>query len=194
MFLTSFITVGAAISTAISQPVIAIVVSFFANYIVSCIPHWDYRLSRHAKYFRAADFLLAIISIVLFTVYLSQYMTNNYMTTTLGTVTGNYFELNWYVVLACCIAAILPDLLSMLNNLFHKKISWLKWNTHAKNIFYISDKKFTGKIIHLAIPIVFTLYSFRILPNSDSETFLSIILIMLFVVALLAILESFSKE
>jgi hypothetical protein len=201
MLFLSHVAVGAAIGSAVNNPVLAILLSIVSHYFLDCVPHTDQLFTKNKKLIYIADFVLTIISTILFSVFIPQFINSNHEINinaypfALPTLTIPVLNYTFSpIIFACCLFSILPGLLVIIEKFSKKEIKFLSWNTKLKNIMHNIDNGIMGKVVQFSTFMVFTLYAFRQLPNSESNMFLQIILLMLFIVAILAMLETFSEE
>ncbi len=120
MLLTPHTVVGVAIGAAVSNPVVAVPAAFFSHFLLDFIPHWDdLGLGKVAEHFQhlprrsfQAIFLDALISLsfVLFFLYWAM---PDY-----GVVAN---------VIACALAANLPDFFYIPLVFFEKRWGWAMW-------------------------------------------------------------------
>ncbi|MEI7603982.1 MAG: hypothetical protein WCJ19_03110 [bacterium] len=188
MLLAAHISVSAAICSVVSNPYLAVALSFISYYLLNCIPHWipQFKSKKNKIIYIASDYLLAAGTLALLLLFLPNYINNNNSLYS--------FNLSIYTLIAASIVSVLPDFISMIYKLSKKSIKFLDWNEYARKFAMPSDRKVLGKLIHIATIFVFAMYAFRQLPNSESSLFVQIIILMLFVVGVLAILETFSSD
>ena len=209
MLLAAHIAVGAALGTATGNPVLAVGLSFISHYALDCVPHWDTDLSsktRRSKTFLTIDIALGIIITIIAVKYLPDFINSNYnqelkdhsgdIANGLYNISNSSytFMIHRSTILLCCIASVFPSILMIPQAFYKRKIKYLGWNTKLKNIFHFNDQKLMGKTVQVATIVVFGLYAFRQLPNSESPLFIQIILLMLFVVGIFALLEAFTDN
>jgi hypothetical protein len=186
------IAVGAAIGSATGNTTIAVILAFFSYYLVNSIPHWHPNIhlkSQRGRIIAIADFVLSVGLLIVFAKYIPSYINDKN-----STVPAFYnFTVSNVHILISCIAAVLPNILRV-PEMFDIHVEKLDWHKKLLDKITYSDRGFLGKLVQPAIVLVFTLYSFRLLPNSETNTFFEILLLMLFVVTVLAILEVFSEN
>ena len=209
MLLAAHVTVGAAVGTAVGHPILAVILSFISHYLLDCVPHWHLNMSQksiYPKLLLISDFILTIIITVIAVKYLPDFINSKHAQELIdhkAEIDGLVYDvasspypvmISYWTIIACCIASVLPGILMIPKIFFKKEFSLLKWNQNLKNILHNSDQRFMGKVVQVATIIVFGLYSFRLLPNSESPLFTQIILLMLVIVAILSLLETFSSS
>ncbi len=128
MLETPHIFVGAAIASKVPNPIAAISISFLSHFVLELVPHWNPHINTEMKAHGhitkqsmaiiIADAVLALVSGFIISL----------------NPPGNT---NPYVILACCFASILPDLVEAPYFIFHYKhkilATWLKWQKALQN-------------------------------------------------------------
>jgi len=127
MLETPHVFIGAAIATAIPNPFIAIPLAFASHFIMDMVPHWNPHLNTEMDMFgkttRRSTAITAIDS-------------------TLALVSGSFIAYQALpnfgqaiLVLACCFASVLPDVIEGPYFFLKMKSKWVtKWITFQKSL------------------------------------------------------------
>lgn len=116
------VLVGAAIATAVRNPVLALPLALSSHLLLDEIPHWNPHISTELKtrhYLSASSILIIIV--------------DSLLALTIGLVisaralpdTGQFIN-----ILACCLLGALPDLLEAPHFFFHLRISVIEKLVH----------------------------------------------------------------
>lgn len=105
---------------------LAIILAFLSHYLLDFIPHFDYSLDDVEKgHWRKMVPNIAKVAIDL----------------CLGIILVLLFSKNQPIVYTCAFFALVPDGLTILNNLFPNKILELHRRFHIDKIHFLKDKK-----------------------------------------------------
>jgi hypothetical protein len=142
MLETPHVFVGAAIAVAVPNPLIAIPLAFASHFVLEMVPHWNPHLNTETKKFggptRRSTFITAVDS-------------------TIGLVSGSFIAYqalpNVYhaiTILACCFAAVLPDVLEAPYFFLHMKTAWIKKWINLQKSLQNDTGPFLGMLTQLA--------------------------------------------
>lgn len=194
MFLVVYISLAAAIASTVANPIIGVILSLLAYFLLNFIPHWSYQSSHGTAkiIFTVFDYVSAAIAIFLFAKYLPEFINSNHFSTSVDTRAFYPFELTILSVILCTVSSILPELVLRIRFIFKNFPKTLECLNFYRENMINYDAKIMGRVIQPAAVLVFSLYSFRLLPNSESGLFLTIICLMFAIVAILAVMEVFA--
>lgn len=193
MLVAAHLTVGAAVASTVPNPLLGGFLAFALSYIIDCIPHAE--LTKNFKprkkiILTITDFILSTALLIIFARFIPEFINAKH----LSDPTLYTFQISNLDVIIPCIAAILPNILIIPKRFFNKEIPALKWNTWLKQHLHFFDNGLWGKLVHPALIWVLILYIFRLLPNSENGLFGMIMILMLIVVSVLALLETFTEN
>jgi len=127
MLETPHVFVGAVIASKIPNPLIAIPLAFASHFILETVPHWNPHLNTETEKFGKPTKKSTIITIV---------------DSTVALVSGSLIA--WQalpntnqaiLILACCLASVLPDLLEAPYFFLKVRTAWVKkWIKFQKSL------------------------------------------------------------
>lgn len=149
MLLTPHTVAGVAIGAAVSNPILAIPAAFFSHFLLDIAPHWDeiglgrleehyQRISRRSFRFILLDALLSLSFVLVFL----------------------YWTMPDYGVgvriLACALAANLPDMFYIPLVFFGKRWEWVMWVVRFQSRMQANSRApiLFGILIQLFVVIV----------------------------------------
>lgn len=127
MLETPHVFIGAAIATAIPNPFIAVPLAFASHFVLEMVPHWNPHLNSETKKFgqptRRSTFITTVDA-------------------TLALVSGSIIAYQAFpdmsqvvTILACCFAAVLPDVMEGPYFFLHMKNAFIeKWIAFQKSL------------------------------------------------------------
>lgn len=122
MILSIHMLFGAAISHLTQNIFLAIILAYFSHYFLDFIPHIDYSISIGKKH------RLKTISKI----------TLDFFS---GIALIYIFSNNMPIIYLCAFVAIIPDGLTVLNKMWHKKILDMHTEIHCEKIHFLKHKK-----------------------------------------------------
>ena len=127
MLETPHVVIGAAIATAIPNPLISIPLAFASHFILDKVPHWNphlnTELNKYGKVTKKSTRI--VIADVLLALVLGFYIASLALPDTAHTTT----------ILLACLASVLPDLIEIPYFFFNWKSEFIKkWITFQKSI------------------------------------------------------------
>ncbi len=129
MILFVHMLLGAAIGSYVNNIYLAIILAFLSHYLLDFIPHADYSLKNTDK----KGWILILPNILKIAGDLF-----------LGILLIWMFSKNHPIIYACAFFAILPDGLTVLNNLIPNKILEIHRNLHIEKIHFLKNKKISN--------------------------------------------------
>jgi hypothetical protein len=127
MLETPHVFIGAAIATAIPNPFIAVPLAFASHFVLEMVPHWNPHLNSETKKFgqptRRSTFITTVDA-------------------TIALVSGSFIAYQAFpdmslvvTILACCFAAVLPDVMEGPYFFLHMKNAFIeKWISFQKSL------------------------------------------------------------
>jgi hypothetical protein len=127
MLETPHVFIGAAIATAIPNPLIAIPLAFASHFVLEMVPHWNPHLNRETKMFGQPTRRSTVVTAV---------------DSTIALISGSFIAYKALpnitlaiTIIACCFAAVLPDVMEGPYFFLHMKNNWIKkWIHFQKSL------------------------------------------------------------
>jgi hypothetical protein len=127
MLETPHVFIGAAIATAIPNPFIAIPLAFASHFVMEMVPHWNPHLNSEIEKFGKPTRRTTAITAV---------------DSTLALISGSFIAFQALpnvnqaiLVLACCFASVLPDVMEAPYFFLKMRANWVKkWISFQKSL------------------------------------------------------------
>ncbi len=126
MILLAHLLLGAAIGTAVKNPILAVILALLSHYLLDLLPHIEYPIEniKQKQWHKARkDFFKVAVDIIS------------------GIILILLFSKNYPIIYICAFFAILPDGFSLLSLTFPNKIFSKHDYFHTKKVHHLKDKK-----------------------------------------------------
>jgi len=145
MIIISHLLFGAAIGSAIKNPILAIILAFLGHYLLDFLPHIEYSIANIKKRQwkqSTSEFLSIVIDFCL------------------GLIFVIMFSSNSLIIYICAILAITPDILSILEALLPLKVLKQHGLMHRGKIHYFRNKKISNfwRISSQVLIVILSIY------------------------------------